>query len=1177
MRTYFVIIMLTVLAIQNAQSQMAVNLNWKTITAEPDSVAWSNSKIDQSGSVITVGNTKNQNGDADLYIEKVDQIGNLEWSNTFDFSGGDDYGIDLTIDQSGNIYALGTFWNSSNQNFDVGVVKFSSSGSVNWYTAYNSPHDLHDIPSDIAIIDGSDKLVVCGGSEGAATDVDMLTMCLTMGSGSVLWAKRHNYANLKDAAVGVRTYPGGTILVVGASADSNGLFDNVAIRYDESGNGLDSTRTSMGVGIDEPRAIERDNQGNWYVTGYYLPQPQNAAIVVYKMDTLLNLIWSQTINPGNGLHQGNDLALDDQGNTYITGYTTNSQGKTECYTARVDQSGSLEWEKTYTLPNHNSKGLKLTIDSDGWIDVLGEATDGSETNLLLMRYSPNGHLSFARKIHLDGDQRATEVLVDYANHIYITGQTVGDTVDDFITMQYIWSQNQMPAVLNANGDPVYVNDEMIIRFNPDQMNLSAVDNIEKEFGLLSEFVNPQVIDSMNQFVDFDFGRQTCYKIFRSMTSNDTITVGRQGNLVRQPRLWSALNVQIPIDVNKDTLQDSLESLFPMIYYTDLNLFGKLASEPNDLHYDTLSNLHSTATYPNADVNVEPAWEIETGRPGIKVGVFDSGLEWDHEDFQFQGSSVVQDVWDFESNTSWITNPHADSGSHGTQVAGIIGAVRNNGLGVAGIAGGHDSSNTAFAQQGISLYGLRVTKSGVFMPPTLSYYTNAIYISTLSQGADYAYELDLQNHSLGMVAEDTMYNDSNITILRDAIHAAYRNGVAMFCARGNDKGNYIHLPATFDDKWVMNVTGTGSNGLYMNGSPSCEEDCGRGRNVDIAAPGNGCNIAKATEANLITNSHYAPFGGTSGSTPHVTGAGALLCSYLNDSNFTLAPEDIEWIIQLSATDIDSVGYDVKTGYGRLNVGAALQLVEKPDKKLEHHGTVSTSASVSFEATANVELIEGYENELFQAFQSGDYQMDRYKITAVVNHAIDTTDTIIANWTRNDQVTTFPKEVNGNLLPHEECFINSIDETQAMLEGYVYHVKTLGGTPIGWIPQDTTAAAAKLEYTLLIHPKSLYIDSTGDTTGDTSTVISKLTSQGNGVLIYPNPATNSQQLEINLTQQVFVSHYLRGVDGSLIRTRDMGMLTEGHHTYTVDLNDLPQGIYFHEIQLGEERIIKRFAHL
>lgn len=1166
----------------NAICQMAVNQNWQITTGQPDSVAWSSSRMVSGGQVITVGNSTNLNGDADIYIEKVDQFGSLLWSHSFDFDGGDDYGVDLSIDQAGNIFIAAAVWDSTNQNYDYGILKYSSVGNLIWNNSFNSAHNLNDIPADISIHNSSNKIILSGGSEGTNSDVDILTVCVSANTGTIAWTRRYDYANLHDAAVNIRTDLSGEVTVAGASADSNGLYDNVILKYNISGTPIDSARTSMGVGIDEPRAIQTDNQGNYYVTGLYSPQAQNSSIVVYKLDTLLNLIWSQVVNTGSGLHQGNDLILDAQGNTYVTGFITNSQGYAEAYIAKIDLNGSIVWERTYNLPNHHSKGLKLSFDSDGWVELLGEITSQNDVDILLARYSPNGNLSFARKVDLDGDQRGTDVLVDYSNNIYVTGQTAGDSIDDYFTMQYDWSENEMPAVLNSQGEPAFVDDELIIRFNPDEMLLDAVDDIDMEFGALNEFVSTSVIDAMNQFVHFDFGKQTCYKIFRTMTSNDTIATGRQGNLVRQPRLWSALNVQIPTYVNKATLQDSLESLFPMIYYTDLNLFGVLNSVPNDAHYPVLADLHPTSVHPNADINVEPAWEIETGKPEIKVGVFDSGLEHDHEDFQFQGNSVVQDVWDFESNTTWITNPHADSGSHGTQVAGIIGAVRNNGLGVSGIAGGHDSSNTAFAQQGVSLYGLRVTKSGVFMPPTMSYYAEAIVEST-KEGEDYRYGLHLQNHSIGFSIDDTIYTDSNISLLRDGVRAAYRNGVALFCARGNVAGNYIHLPATLDDKWVMNIGGSGTDGNWLNGwvngqQSTCEQACGRGKNVDVVAPGDKCTTAKATVANIITNSAYFPFGGTSGSTPHVTGVAALLCSYLNDTAastfFTLAPEDMEWIIQLSATDIDSTGYDVKTGYGRLNAGAALQLVEKPNKKLEHHGTVSTSgtASVSFETTASVELIESYENELFQVFQSGDYQMDRYKIITTVNHAVDSTDSIIAYWSRNDIVTTFPLPNNGKLIPHEECFITSMSETQATLEGYVYHVKTLGGTPIGWIPQDTTATAAKLEYTLLIHPKSIYTDSTGDST----TVISELTSMGNVVLIYPNPAANSQKMEISLANQSDVILKIRGMDGSLIRSQSHGTLNIGSYVFTVELSDLPQGVYFHDISLGEDHIIKRFVH-
>lgn len=1147
-------------------SQMAVNRNWKVITGEPDSVAWSSSKMLQGGAVITVGNTKNSNGDADFYIEKVDQGGNLVWSNTFDLGGGDDYGIDLTIDQSGDIYAIGSFWNSSNQNFDFGILKISQSGNIVWQNTYNSPHNLHDIPADISIVDGTTKLIVCGGSEGSSSDVDMLTVCLSMSSGAVQWVRRYNYANLQDAAVGVRVDQGGRILVVGASADSNGLFDNVAIKYDAAGNGLDSVRTTMGVGIDEPRAIQSDGQGNWYVTGLYVPQPQNSSIVVYKLDSLLNLIWSQTINPNSGLHQGNDLILDGQGNTYVTGFTTNSQGSTNCYTTKIDQTGNVQWESAYEIPNSNAKGLKLTFDVDGYVEVLGEVSDASGSDLLLIRYTPDGQLSFARKIHLNGDQRATSVLVDYANRIYVTGQTIGDTVDDFLTMQFTWSKNIVEPIV-INDVPICANDELIIRFNPEHLSSEFTNDRNREFAQLNEILPDSVILLLNDEVGFDFGRQLAYKIFPDITPQDSQTISRQGHTVRQPKIWSALNVQIPLGQDFDAIQQDIETLTDIVYYTDLNLFGELHNAvPNDPHYPSAGNLHPVQTYPNGHINVEEAWELETGSSDVKVGVFDTGVEHDHEDFQFHGNSVVEEVWDGQTNSSMLSNPHADSGSHGTPVAAIIGAVRNNNLGNSGIAGGHDSTNIAFAKKGVGLYGFKVTSGGQWMAPVLTYLSNLMYTSSLDSGTTYS-GLHLQNFSVSVPSGSEFYTDTNISLIREATRAVHRNGVGIYGARGNDGYDTTYrLPATIDDKWVVNVGGTGTNGWYQNNNPSaCEDRSSFGKNLDLAAPATSCLIQNVPAAISITNSHYTGFGGTSGATPQVTGTAALLCSYLNDSSFTAAPEDLEWILQLSATDVNDTGYDDLTGYGRLNAGKALQLVENPEKHIEHHGTASTSGALSKTLYSNsvLTLTEGYENLDGQYFHEGNYFVEAYKISATVNHSIDTIDTAIANWTRNDRVTTMPLYNINQITPREECFITSFSETQTQLEGYVYLLKTMGGTPIGWIPRDTNLNEAVLEYSMLIHPKPAGNDT--DTTITAAPSIQDLTFS-----IFPNPTNNNHAIHINgrITSSVDCAMY--DVGGRMIKSFALAP----RNIHEIALSDLDAGFYFYVFSVGDESKTLRF---
>jgi hypothetical protein len=761
-------------------------------------------------------------------------------------------------------------------------------------------------------------------------------------------------------------------------------------------------------------------------------------------------------------------------------------------------------------------------------------------------------LSFGRRVYLNGDQRATDILVDYANQIYITGQTIGDTVDDFITMQFDWSLNIIEPVV-INDVPICANDELVIRFNPDLLSSDFINDRNKEFAQINNILPGSIIAEINEVVDFDFGRQYAYKIFPLVTPDDSITLSRQGNAVKQPKLWSALNVQIPLGQNFDSVQLNLESLNNIIYYTDLNLFGSLhSSVPNDIHYPTAGNLHPTQTYANGHINIEEAWEL--------------GIEHDHQDFQFHGNTVVKEVWDGQTNSSMMTNPHADSAGHGTPVAAIIGAVRNNGLGNSGVAGGHDSTNITFARQGVDLFGFKVLANGEWMTPILTYLSNLMYTSSLDSGSTFS-GLHLQNFSVSVPSGGPWYIDTNISLIREATRAVHRNGVGIFGTRGNEGNDTIHrLPATIEDKWVVNVGGTGTDGNYQNGNPStCEDWSSYGKNLDIAAPASNCLIKNIPNSNTVTNSYYWDVWGTSGATPQVTGTAALLCSYLNDNNFVLAPEDLEWILQLSATDVNDSGYDSRTGFGRLNAGKALKLVEKPNKIIEHHGIVSTSGSLSKSLYSNsvLTLTEDYENLNGQFFNEGNYLVEAYKLSATVNHSIDTNDTAVAYWTRNDRVTTMPLYNVNKITPREECFITSFTETQASLEGYVYLLKTLGGSPIGWIPRDTNLNEAVLEYSMLKHPKEIINDS--------DTVITSIPSIKNlQITVYPNPSRESHTLVISGKFSGQISVTMHDVTG-----RQLGSFKiDDLKNQEISLSNLDAGFYFYVFSDGIESRTIRF---
>jgi subtilisin family serine protease len=106
-----------------------------------------------------------------------------------------------------------------------------------------------------------------------------------------------------------------------------------------------------------------------------------------------------------------------------------------------------------------------------------------------------------------------------------------------------------------------------------------------------------------------------------------------------------------------------------------NIIMEVDAIPNDPNYSSMWNLPK--------VQMSNAWDISTGTPNIVVAVIDVGSDYNHEDLLANRWPGVG--YDFYNHDS---DPYpSDSARHGTVVAGIIGAVTNNSLGVSGVAGG----------------------------------------------------------------------------------------------------------------------------------------------------------------------------------------------------------------------------------------------------------------------------------------------------------------------------------------------------------------------------------------------------------------------------------------------------------------------------------------------------------
>jgi subtilisin family serine protease len=279
--------------------------------------------------------------------------------------------------------------------------------------------------------------------------------------------------------------------------------------------------------------------------------------------------------------------------------------------------------------------------------------------------------------------------------------------------------------------------------------------------------------------------------------------------------------------------------------------------------------------PGVDIEAEEAWKTTTGSSSVVVGIVDSGIDINHPDLQANiwtnpgesgggkesngvdddGNGRVDDVhgWDFYGNDNSVyDSPTIDD--HGTHVAGTIGAVGNNSIGVAGI-------NWQVKMMPLKFLGA---------PDGTGTTTGAI--------AAINYAVNMRNRGVNIrVLNNSWGGGSGSQSLTNAINSANTAGILFVAAAGNEEldiDDFPGAPSGVDAPNVIRVSASDriDDLVYFS-------NYGR-RLPSIGAPGRG--ILSTTPLNYpgatyteSDGSTYTFFSGTSMASPHVTGVAALI--------------------------------------------------------------------------------------------------------------------------------------------------------------------------------------------------------------------------------------------------------------------------------------------------------------
>ncbi|HUM46834.1 MAG TPA: T9SS type A sorting domain-containing protein [Chitinophagales bacterium] len=287
---------------------------------------------DTLGNIYAAGQITSLDGNLyDLYVLKCDSNGNKIYEDNYSSASGDDYTGGIAVTPAGNVFALTNSFNFfGSATYDITTINYLQDGAHNWFSSYNGSGDGTDYGISIKA-DAQNNQYVCGTSdEGVTNDMVMMKQNLY---GTRLWTNTYNgTANGNDTAITTALLPNGFVAVTGRCRELvNGITTPAMVTMV-----IDSGTivwTNKYYGTDNagalPSQMITDEAGNIYVCGHEILNGGTKNGCIVKYDLTGNQLWAVSFDGGVNLDDAfTSLSLDKNGNIIATGQsftsTTNS-------------------------------------------------------------------------------------------------------------------------------------------------------------------------------------------------------------------------------------------------------------------------------------------------------------------------------------------------------------------------------------------------------------------------------------------------------------------------------------------------------------------------------------------------------------------------------------------------------------------------------------------------------------------------------------------------------------------------------------------------------------------------------------------------------------------------------------------------------------------------------------